>query len=227
MPRVARGLVDGFTYHVLNRGNAKQIVFHKEKDYAAFVSLMKEANVRLPISIYAYCLMPNHFHLVVMPQKGEHLSIWMQWLMTSHVRRYHGHYGTSGHIWQGRFKSFIVKQDEHLLNVLRYVEANPVRAGVVKSAKDWQWSSHRMRIEGTQSALLSTLPIELPHDWGRLVDESLAIADLEKLRKSVRRQTPYGDLFWQTEICKKLGLESTTRSRGRPRKKVACPFYGT
>jgi len=219
MPRVARGLVDGFTYHVLNRGNGKQAVFHKDRDYSAFVSLIQEAKARLSMSIYAYCLMPNHFHMVVMPNKGEDLSIWMQWLMTSHVRRYHRHYGTSGHIWQGRFKSFIVKQDDHLLNVLRYVEVNPVRAGIVTSAKDWQWSSHRLRSEGSQSTLMSPLPVELPDDWERLVDESFTLSDLEKLRKCVSRQTPYGDLFWQAEICKKLGLESTTRPRGRPRKK--------
>ncbi|MGB7055572.1 MAG: transposase [bacterium] len=219
MPRVARGLVDGFTYHVLNRGNGKQIVFHKDKDYAAFVTLMQEATIRIPISLYAYCLMPNHFHMVVMPHGGETLSVWMQWLMTSHVRRYHGHYGTSGHIWQGRFKSFIVKQDDHLLNVLRYVEANPVRAGMVTSAKNWQWSSHRLRIEGIQSSLLSALPVELPDNWVSLVNESFTQKDLEMLRKSVGRQTPYGDLLWQAEICGKLGLESTIRPRGRPEKK--------
>jgi putative transposase len=219
MPRVARGLVDGFTYHILNRGNGKQVVFHKEKDYAAFLTLMHEATARIPISLYAYCLMPNHFHMVVAPQVAQHLSIWMQWLMTSHVRRYHGYHGTSGHIWQGRFKSFIVKQDNHLLNVLRYVEANPVRAGMVNSAKDWPWSSHQLRIEGIQSPLISALPVELPDKWASLVNESFAPRDLEILRKSVSRQTPYGDLLWQGAICMRLGLESTIRPRGRPKKK--------
>lgn len=219
MPRIERGLVDGFTYHVLNRGNGKQVVFHRDRDYSAFVSLIREAIARIPISIYAYCLMPNHFHIVVMPDKGEKLSMWMQWLMTSHVRRYHLHYGTSGHIWQGRYKSFIIKQDDHLLNVLRYVEANPIRAGIVTSAKDWPWSSHRLRIDGGQPTLLSALPTALPEDWGRLVDESLTLSDIAILRMCVVRQMPYGDQSWQADICKKLGLESTTRPRGRPRKK--------
>ena len=219
MPRVARGLVDGYVYHVLNRGNGKQIVFHKDGDYGAFVTMMREAIARIPIVLYAYCLMPNHFHMVVMQNEGTSLSQWMQWLMTSHVRRYHGHYGTSGHVWQGRFKSFIVKQDGHLLNVLRYVEANPVRAGMVMQAKDWPWSSHRPRIEGTGPPLLSALPVELPDNWASVVNESMSPKDLEILRKSIQRLTPYGDLLWQAEICRKLGLESTMRPRGRPRKK--------
>ncbi len=219
MPRVARGLVDGYTYHVLNRGNGKQTVFHKDKDYYVFVTMMHEAAARIPIALYAYCLMPNHFHMVVMQNEGANLSQWMQWLMTSHVRRYHGHYGTSGHIWQGRFKSFIVKQDHHLLNVLRYVEANPVRVGMVTSARDWPWSSHRLRLEGIQPTLISALPVELPDNWSSLVNESFNQKDLEMLRKSVGRQTPYGDILWQVELRRKLGLESTIRPRGRPRKK--------
>ncbi len=137
MPRIARGLVDGFIYHVLNRGNGGEEVFHKEQDYKAFINLMKKAKERYPLKILAYCLMPNHFHLVVLPIHGKDLSRWMQWLMTSHVRRYHKHYGTSGHVWQGRFKSFIIQEGSYLLTALRYVESNPVRAGLVSSAKDW------------------------------------------------------------------------------------------
>jgi len=99
MPRITRGLANGFIYHVLNRGNGRQQVFHKEQDYKAFIDLMYEAKNRYPVKIFAYCLMPNYFHIVLMPNKSEDLSKWMQWLMTSHVRRYRRHYGTSGHIW--------------------------------------------------------------------------------------------------------------------------------
>ncbi len=219
MPRVARGLVDGFTYHVLNRGNGRQVVFQKDKDYDVFVSLMYQAKERIPMSVYAYCLMPNHFHLVVMPTIAVDLSKSMQWLMTSHVRRYHRHYGTSGHVWQGRYKSFIVKQDDYLLNLLRYVEGNPVRAGLTMSARDWQWSSHRSRIGETQSTLVSDLPLDLPEDWGMVVDKPMQDNELSELRQSVRRQAPYGDALWQLEVCKEYGLESTLRPVGRPLKK--------
>ena len=219
MPRIARGLVDGFIYHVLNRGNGGEEVFHKEQDYKAFINLMKEAKERYPLEILAYCLMPNHFHLVVLPIHGKDLSRWMQWLMTSHVRRYHKHYGTSGHVWQGRFKSFIIQEGSYLLMALRYVESNPVRAGLVSSAKDWQWSSHKARITGVSDELIDEVPIELPKDWGKYVDKPFKDKELEKLRKSVNRQSPYGEEGWQRRICQQLGLESTIRPRGRPKKR--------
>ena len=218
MPRIARGLRENCIYHVLNRGNGKQKVFHKEQDYKAFVDLMKEAETHYSVKIFAYCLMPNHFHIILMPLKGEELSKWMQWLMTSHVRRYHKHYETSGHIWQGRFKSFIVQEDNYLLTVIRYVEGNPVRAGLVGSARDWLWSSHRETIGERSKLLISEIPIELPRDWTKYVDEALNDEELKKLRQSVNRRSPYGTLKWQTEIAKELGLESTLNPRGRPRK---------
>ncbi|MBA7467307.1 hypothetical protein ES707_02523 [subsurface metagenome] len=232
MPRIARGLVDGFVYHVLNRGNGGQEVFHKEQDYEAFIDLMREAKVRHSIKIFAYCLMPNHFHMVVVPIQAEELNKGMQWLMTSHVRRYHRHYGTSGHIWQGRFKSFIIQEDNHLLTVLRYVEGNPVRAGLVNSAKDWSWSSHREVIDERSRLLVDEIPIELPQDWNRYVDEPLTEKELERLHQSVNRQSPYGTSMWQMQVSKELGLESTLRPRGRPkkrgermRKSSLSPFY--
>jgi putative transposase len=95
MPRIARGLGDGQIYHVINRGNGKQLVFHKAGDYRAFLDLILEARELHPIKLLAYCLMPDHFHFLLQPEKGEHLSKWMQWVMTSHVRRYHQHCSTS------------------------------------------------------------------------------------------------------------------------------------
>ena len=100
MPRMPRGLSVGLVYHVLNRGNGRQAVFHKDKDYEVFIDLMKKANERYSVKLFAYCLMPNHFHMVLMPDQSKDLSRWMQWLMTSHVRRYHRHYVSSGHVWQ-------------------------------------------------------------------------------------------------------------------------------
>lgn len=106
MPRTARASVGGVCYHVLNRGNGRAEVFHKDGDYASFLQLMAEANERLPMRILAYALLPNHFHLVLWPRGDGDQSRWMQWLLTSHVRRYHRHYHGSGHVWQGRFKAF-------------------------------------------------------------------------------------------------------------------------
>ena len=137
MPRTARGSVGGYSYHVLNRGNARSAVFHKPDDYRAFVEIMAEASVRIPMRILAYCLMPNHFHFALWPRDDGDLSRWMHWLLTTHVRRYLRHYHSSGHIWQGRFKAFPIEGDEHLLTVLRYIERNPLRAHLVDRAEDW------------------------------------------------------------------------------------------
>lgn len=218
MPRVARGLVDGFIYHIINRGNGGQKIFHNNKDYGAFIRLILEAKTKYIIDILAYCLMPNHFHMLLLPAKAKDLSKWMQWLMTSHVRRYHRHYSGSGHIWQGRFKSFIVQNDEHLLTVLRYIEGNPVRAGLVNSAKIWKWSSHLESSKQKHRILTSAPPIELPRDWTSYVDMPLTDKELGCLRKSVNRQTPLGKSEWVVEVCKQFGLESTINPVGRPRK---------
>jgi putative transposase len=197
MPRVARRLVDGGTYHILNRGNGRQRVFHKDADYAAFLGMLSQMVERYSIDLYAYCLMPNHFHLVVKAGRADDLSNGMRWFTTTHVRRYHMHYKTSGHLWQGRYKSFAVEDDDHLLTVVRYVEGNPVRAGLVKSATSWIWSSHQGRFSsenigkiggngsspGEEKGLqLATLPISLPTHWAMYVDTPLSDAELENMK---------------------------------------------
>jgi putative transposase len=218
MPRISRGLVDESIYHVINRGNGGQIVFHKDKDYEAFIELMKEAKSRYEVKIFSYCLMPNHFHIVLMPHHAEDLSRWMQWLMTSHVRRYHRHYETSGHVWQGRYKSFLIQKDNHLLIVMRYVEGNPKRAGLVNSAKEWLWSSCQESLGMRKRILIDTIPLDLPKAWEVYVNEPITTKELERIRQSVIRQAPYGDESWRLQLSKDLGLESTIRPIGRPRK---------
>ncbi|MBX9681439.1 MAG: transposase [Gemmataceae bacterium] len=141
MPRTARASVGGVCYHVLNRGNDRHEVFLKDGDYDAFLKAIGHACVEIPMDVFGYCLMPNHFHLVLRPREDGDLSRWMHWLLNAHVRRYRKHHGRSGHLWQGRFKAFPIEEDEHLLTVLRYVERNPVRAKLVRRAERWLWSS--------------------------------------------------------------------------------------
>jgi putative transposase len=205
-------------YHVLNRGNAQADVFHKEADYAAFVDLMVEANERLPLRILGYALMPNHFHLVLWPRGDGDLSRWMQWLLTSHVRRYHRHYHGSGHVWQGRFKAFPIEQDEHLLTVLRYVERNPLRARLVRRAENWAWSSLSWRPAGKRPAMLSDWPVPCPRNWLAHVNAVQTAAELAAVRRSVARGAPFGDKRWTERTANRLGLESSLRPRGRPTK---------
>jgi putative transposase len=215
MPRIARGHVVGYAYHVLNRGNGGATVFHKDGDFTAFLDLLFAAKRKFSMKVFAVCLMSNHFHLVVQPATEATLSPFMQWWMTSHVRRYHRHYRSHGHVWQGRFKSFLIQQDSHLLMVTRYVLRNPVRAGLVEHAIDWPWSSLRI------PELSDPLPLEPPPDWLHWIDQPLFDHELTKLRTCVNRQQPFGAEDWRTTIAAALGLESTLRSRGRPFKHLA------
>lgn len=213
MPRSARALADNYCYHLINRGNGRQQVFHKDGDYRAFIDVLLTERQKYGIKVLAWCLMPNHFHLLVKPDDATQLKKWIQWVMTTHVRRYHKHYGTSGHLWQGRYKSFIVEDNEHLLTVVRYIEGNPVRAMLSPMAGQWPWSSHHLR-GATEVWRPDPLPITLPEQWETFVDTPLTDAEIEKIRNSVNRQTPFGYEDWRDEMCAKLGLESTVRRKG-------------
>lgn len=155
MPRTARASEGGLIYHALNRGNRRAEVFHKPKDYDAFLEAIIEARRHLAVDLFGDCLMPNHFHLVLRPHKDGDLGRWMRRLLTTHAKRYHLHYGTSGHVWQGRYKAFPVQDDGHLFAVLRYVERNPLRAELVARAEDWQWSSLKGRLAGAPDLWLT------------------------------------------------------------------------
>jgi putative transposase len=217
MARTLRASVGGYCYHVINRGNRKAKVFFDRRDYEHFQDLLAKACARLPLRIIAYCLMPNHFHLVVWPFKDGDLSSWMQWLLTAHVRRYHARYRTDGRVWQGRFKSFPIQQDRHLLTVLRYVERNPLRAGLIESARDWRWSSFWGRTRDRRPSFLVDGPFPLPADWASWVQEPHSAAELNALRANVNREIPYGDEDWTMTSASRLGLVSNLRGRGRPR----------
>jgi putative transposase len=197
---------------VLNRGNGGTTVFHKAGDYAAFLDLLATAKAKHSVILLAICLMPNHFHLMLQLARDASLSPFMQWWMTSHVRRYHRHYHSHGHVWQGRFKSFPIQQDGHLLTVLRYVLRNPVRAKLVEHAREWPWSS--LRFPHLLDPFPGLGPAESPH-W---LDAPLLKEELATLRTCVNRQQPFGTAAWQTRIAALLGLEFTLRARGRPRK---------
>jgi putative transposase len=219
MPRNPRNIQDGFIYHILNRGNSKKVVFHNTCDYHGFLQLINDSKKDYAIDIFAYCLMPNHFHLVVRPRIADHLSKWMHRLMINHVQRYRMFYQSSGHIWQNRFKHFIIQQDRHFLTVLRYVERNPVRANLVPFAKDWKWSSFRERMIGAPQALIDFPPVELPNDWNDYVNRPLTEKELECVRDSVNRLAPFGSEKWKKKMCLELGFEHSFWKRGRPKRK--------
>ena len=218
MARTARASRGGYCYHVINRGNGRAEVFHKDGDYEAFVKLLGDACERLPMRVLAYCLLPNHFHLALWPHKNGDLSRWMQWLLTAHVRRYHRHYHSSGHVWQGRFKAFPIEEDEHLLAVLRYIERNALRANLVRKVQAWPWSSLAAWQAQPAATFLHPGPVPRPADWIDYAQQPQTEAELKRLRQSVNRGTPFGAESWALETAKRLGLQASLRPRGRPRK---------
>ena len=220
MPRTARASAADYCYHVLNRGNGSTEVFHEPADYDSFLGMIAEASVRTPMRVLAYCLMPNHFHLVLRPHNDGDLSRWMQWLLTSHVRRYHRKHGSSGHVWQGRFKAFPCQEDAHLLAVLRYVEWNALRAGLVTRTEDWPHGSLHARRRGSADPVgLEPIPeMPAPAVWARTVNRPMRDAELTAIRNCVARGSPFGGAEWSARAASELGLESSLRPRGRPRK---------
>ena len=216
MPRTARAAVGDYCYHVINRGNARAEVFHAEGDYHAFVNLLREAGQRVPMRLLAYCLMPNHFHVVVWPFGDGDLSKWVQWLLTAHVRRYHRWYESSGHVWQGRFKAFPIEHDHHLLSIFRYIECNPVRAGLVARAEDWRWSSARRWVEPSSGLCIEAGPAVRPEPWLAWVNEAMTEVEVQQIRLSVNRGAPFGSAAWTTRTASLMGLDASLRPLGRP-----------
>jgi putative transposase len=215
MPRTARASAAGYCYHALNRGNARAVVFHKDRDYEAFLEMIAEATLRVPMRLVAYCLMPNHFHLALWPRGDGDLSRWMHWLLTTHVRRYLRHYHRGGHVWRGRFKAFPVRDDDHLRVVLRYIERNPLRAGLVERAELWPWSS--LSRPGAGPAL-DPGPAPRGTGWMESVDAAMTEGECAAIRESIRRDRPLGSEPWVRRTAGALGLESSLRDPGRPRR---------
>jgi len=226
MPRPLRPIDDGLVYHVINRGNNRQNVFRKEADFKAFLTALAELKERKPFELYGCCLLNNHFHLLLRPT-GATISRIMQSLLVSHTQRYHRHYKSGGHVWQGRFKSPVIQNDEHLLTVLRYIEANPLRAKIVTRADDYMWSSYRVHGLGESDELIDALvnyeelspqPKVRQRKWAEKVHRPIDEANLEAIRRSSATGLPYGGAAWVTRLAKRLDLDLAIRPRGRPRK---------
>ena len=221
MPRRLRIATGGLAYHVLNRRVGRLRLFEKPADYAAFERVLHQAHERTGIRIAAYCLMPNHWHLLLWPRDDGELSEVMRWITVTHTQRWHAHRQTSGSgpVYQGRFKSFPIQTDEHFLTVARYVERNAKRAKLVKRAEEWRWSSlwRRAQRDAKLVEFLSEWPVERPRGWVKMVNGPDKAAELEALRCSAQRGRPFGGEAWVVRMAKRLRLESTLRPRGRPK----------
>ena len=200
MGRPKRSDEAGLIYHMLNRANRRDTIFHKSADYEAFENILLEALDRVDLHLYSYCLMPNHWHLVVSPQIDGEMGHFGQWLGLTHTQRYHAHYHTTGdgHLYQGRHKSFPVQSDGHFLAVCRYVERNAFAAALCEEPDQWQWGSlWRWRhAPASGRNILTPWPIPRQRDWVDRVRTALSEKEERRLRRCILRNSPYGDPKW-------------------------------
>ncbi len=208
---------------MLNRAVARLAIFEKPEDYTAFMRVLDETWQLVPLPIYAMVAMPNHWHFVVRPTADDQVSDFFRRLTVMHTMRWHAHYktGGTGHLYQGRFKSFPIQSDEHLLTVIRYVERNPLRAQFTPLAEDWLWGSAHARQPAAGECRWLAIPDDppLPRTWRSWVNRPETDAEVKAVRTCIRRGLPFGDDRWVKSSAVRLGLECTTRPRGRPRKK--------
>jgi putative transposase len=211
-------------FHVLNRGVGRMRLFLRDADFEAFERAIAKTLETRPMRIVAYCLMSNHWHFVLWPKSDGDLGAFMQKLTITHARNWQEHRRRVGygHLYQGRYKSFPIEGDEHLYQVVRYVERNALRANLVRRAEDWHWSSlwRRLHPSPDEPQLLSDWPVPQPRAWVPYVNAPQTEEEIAAIRKCVLRGQPFGHDRWVRRTAERLGLESTLRPRGRPRKAV-------
>ena len=222
MGRVRRVDVGEMVYYGWNRANFRSRLFKAEAHYQDFLDLVEESLNFVPIRILAYCLMPNHWHLVLYPRADGDLSKFVQRITVTHTQRYHAQIRTAGYgqIYQGRYKSLPVETGQHFLTLVRYVERNAQRAGLVKRAEDWPWSSVYTRLYGKekQKQLLSRWPVAAPKDYVAWLNHPQPQEEIEKIRYALKRSRPYGSEAWVSKAVAQFGLENTLRNPWRPQK---------
>lgn len=208
MSSTRRQFSDDSVVHVINRGNDRRLLFAGDADYAAFVGLLSWAASRTNLRVLGYAVMPNHWHLVLWPESASQLSNFLQRVTSAHAAIFRRRSGTTGtgHVYQGRYRARLIGTDLHYFNVLRYVEANPVRAGLVDRAEEWRWSSAWERT--TALRLLSDGPLQLPpiDDWLQIVNQPLTPAQADAVRARRPRSGVGTD-------CAASGAESMTPSK--------------
>jgi putative transposase len=192
MPRIARVVLPGYPHHVTQRGNRRQRVFFNVGDYAYYLELIAQSCFSAQTECLAYCLMPNHVHLVLRPNGESGLRTALAEAHRQYTRSINFRYRWRGHLWQERFHSFPMNE-EHLAAAVRYIELNPVRAGLASQARDWKWSSARAHLRGTDDALVLVEPmLQLFPDWASYLAEP-AQDDAQRIRIHTRTGRPLGD----------------------------------
>lgn len=219
MSRLARVIAPGYPHHVTQRGNYCQIIFEVAEDYRQYLEWLQEYCQKYGVAIWSYCLMNNHVHFVCVPDKEDSLSRTFNTLHMRYSQYANRRKGASGHLWQGRFYSSIL-DESHAYAAVRYVENNPVRAGLVIDAEDYEWSSARIHIRGIRDDLVSdecahTLDID---DWKTCLREKDDRKDMETLRKNTMTGRPSGSDTFISKLENVFGRRLRALPRGRPRR---------
>ena len=218
MARIARVVAPGIPHHVTQCGNRRQQTFFNDEDYQTYLVLMSEWCLKYDVEIWAYCLMPNHIHLIAVPQTKQGLNLAIGEAHRRYTRRINFRQGWRGHLWQGRFASFVM-DEKYLLACTRYIELNPVRAGLAERTEDWPWSSAQAHIKGKNIILANTTPLltMVNKPWEKFLSSDAKESEIEMFRKHERTGRPLGGspFIEQLEVtleCRlKLKKPGTTR----------------
>ncbi len=217
MARLARVVAPGLPHHVTQRGNRRQDSFFNDDDYRAYLDLMAEWCAHYGVAIWAYCLMTNHVHLIAVPETEAALGLAIGEAHRRYTRRVNFREGWRGHLWQGRFASFPL-DERHLLAAARYVELNPVRAGMTKRPEDYAWSSARAHLAGRDDRLVKAGPLlDMVGDWAGFLAGGLDEDERDILRRHERSGRPLGDKRFIGRLENQLGRSLTKRKTGPKR----------
>ncbi|MCA1829506.1 MAG: transposase [Myxococcales bacterium] len=205
MPRTARIVVPGVPHHITQRGNRRMPTFMCDEDYARYRTVLSESCARSDVEIWAYCLMPNHSHTIAVPESEAALRHAFAVAHQKYAREINKRERWRGHLWQCRFASYPM-DDAHTLAAARYIELNPVRAGIVSSAAEYQWSSARAHLVGRDDELVRVAPLlAVRHDWAKFINERMDSKVLDALRWHLASGMPLGDEAFVKEIEARLG----------------------
>jgi putative transposase len=205
MARLARVVIPGMPHHITQRGNRRQPTFFCAEDYAVYLELMGQWCQERGVEVWAYCLMPNHVHLIAVPKSEDGLRRAIGEAHRRYTRRVNFREQWRGHLWQGRFASFVL-DEPYLLAAARYVELNPVRAGLSRAPSDYRWSSARAHLKGKDDALVRVSPLlEMAGNWRRLLRSAVSEEQLKEFREHERTGRVLGDDDFQKRLERKLG----------------------
>lgn len=204
MARPLRFAPPGLPLHIVTRAIQDQQLFYDRLEFRAFEGLLAEGLVRADVALFDYVLMPNHVHLVCSARRHGAVSRFLKFVKQTHAKRWRRRRSSTGrgHVFQSRFNSHPIQTERYLYNVFAYVSRNPIRARLVRSAAEWQWSGISRREYGDRIAtqLLSSWPEPMPADWARIVDEGFLAEDEDQIRECIRTGAPYGDPAWADRL---------------------------